>query len=64
MPNIGSRIKSAGGDLSLPQGDAESRSNAFELAHATMLQRGRLPQSRRRRTETVPDARTEAIRKT
>ncbi|MFM0345331.1 hypothetical protein [Paraburkholderia sp. RL17-347-BIC-D] len=64
MPNIALWIESAGGGLNLLQTDAEPGSKAFESARATMLQRGRLPQSRHRRTETVPGAPTKPIRKT
>jgi hypothetical protein len=64
LPNIALWIESAGGGLNLLQADAEPSSKAFKPARATMLQRGRLPQSRRRRTETVPGAPSKAIRKT
>jgi hypothetical protein len=64
LPNIALRIESAGGGLNVLHTDAEPGSKAFESTRATMLQRGRLPQSRRRRTETVPGAPSKAIRKT
>jgi hypothetical protein len=64
LPNIALWIESAGGGLNVLQTDAEPGSKTFESTRATMLQRGRLPQSRRRRTETVPGAPGKAIRKT
>ncbi|MFM0628330.1 hypothetical protein [Paraburkholderia xenovorans] len=64
MPNIALWIEAAGGGLNLLLVDTEPISKALESAHATMLQRGRLPQSRCRRTGTVPGTPTKAIPKT